>query len=630
MNPFRRVPLRTLLALVVLATTGSFVVFAGWQAESVRRNHREAITRQNVDIVRAVSGAVDGDVRSSLNALSVLATLDVLQSPQALDAFADAALRLVRTQAHWHAVLLADGRGRELMNVAERHPRQASGQPVPWARAVLASGMTSISGLLEEPGEPGHYFIIATPVLRDDTRFVLGAMISTERLSGVLRSQAIETERVLALIDADLRIMARTRDEARRIGGPPSPDFAEAAQRMDEGSWESVLLEGTPAYAALKRSPLTSWTVGLGVPQERINGPLRANMTRLIAVGIIVLIVGTWSVLLLARGIVPALDKAGHAANALARDEPLPPLQSRIAEVARLFEGMHDAEQTLRARRQERDDAERRRARAAEEREAALRAEQHARQDAEHANRLKDEFLMAVSHELRTPLTAIRGWARMLQSGQIAEAQRLRAVETIDRNAHALTQLVNDLLDVSQAGSGKLRLDIRHVRVQDVIGAALATIQPAAAARNISLAVHAEPAPLIVQADPDRLQQMIWNLVANAVKFTPPEGHVVVSAGRRDERVEIAVWDDGPGIDPAFLPYAFDAFRQGAAGLVRVHGGLGLGLAIVRQLTELHGGTVEAFNNPDGRGATFRLVLPVLAASLPPDPRTSHGGGVPA
>jgi signal transduction histidine kinase/ActR/RegA family two-component response regulator len=248
-----------------------------------------------------------------------------------------------------------------------------------------------------------------------------------------------------------------------------------------------------------------------------------------------------------------------------------------------------------------------------EERAALLQRERAARTEAEKVNRMKDEFLMTVSHELRTPLTAIYGWARMLVTGQIRDEQKQRAIETIERNAQAQTQLVNDLLDVSRAISGKVRLDIQSVDLAAVISAAVDSIQPAAQAKGIRVETDLDPAAGPLPGDPARLQQVVWNLLSNAIKFTPTEGRVWIRLARHADHFEIVVGDTGTGIAPEFAPYVFDRFRQGHAGTTRQYGGLGLGLAIVRHLVELHGGTVSAESGGAGCGATFRVLLPLVS-----------------
>jgi CheY-like chemotaxis protein/nitrogen-specific signal transduction histidine kinase len=234
------------------------------------------------------------------------------------------------------------------------------------------------------------------------------------------------------------------------------------------------------------------------------------------------------------------------------------------------------------------------------------------RTQAEAANRMKDEFLATVSHELRTPLNAILGWSQMLNAGRLDAPAMEKALTTIERNAKAQTQLIDDLLDVSRIITGKLRLNIRAVDLPSVLMAAVDAARPAAEAKEIRLQTLLDPQAGPISGDPDRLQQVIWNLLSNAVKFTPKGGRVQVRLERINSHIEIVVSDTGIGIDEEFLPHVFDRFRQLDGSKTRRHGGLGLGLAIVRQLVELHGGTVLAENNREGQGAVFTVKLPLL------------------
>ncbi len=255
-------------------------------------------------------------------------------------------------------------------------------------------------------------------------------------------------------------------------------------------------------------------------------------------------------------------------------------------------------------------------------------AEQRARAAADDANRLKDEFLATVSHELRTPLNAILGWARMVNSGAVEEpGKKARATEIIERNAVAMTQLIEDLLDVSRIISGKMRLEIESVDLGKVVEAAIESIRPAALAKEISLRPIIEPAPGPLLGDPNRLQQVVWNLLSNAVKFTQRRGRVEIVVRRNGSSVEVTVRDDGAGIDPAFAPYVFDRFRQADGTITRSHGGLGLGLAITRQLVEMHGGSIVAASEGLGRGATFTVTLPITAMHPLTDGKTALAAG---
>jgi len=234
-----------------------------------------------------------------------------------------------------------------------------------------------------------------------------------------------------------------------------------------------------------------------------------------------------------------------------------------------------------------------------------------ARKQTEEASRLKDEFLATVSHELRTPLTAVLGWSHLLRSGQLKGGDAERALETIERNARAQAQLIEDLLDVSRIVTGNLRLDVRPVEPASFIDPAVEALRPAAEAKGVRLQKVIDTGLSTVAGDPARLQQVVWNLLSNAVKFTPKGGRVQVRLERVDSHVEIAVSDTGAGIDPEFLPHVFERFRQADQKTTRAHGGLGLGLAIVRHLVELHGGTIDAESGGEGHGATFTVRLPV-------------------
>jgi PAS domain S-box-containing protein len=247
-----------------------------------------------------------------------------------------------------------------------------------------------------------------------------------------------------------------------------------------------------------------------------------------------------------------------------------------------------------------------------EERDRLLGREQEARATAEAANRAKDAFLATVSHELRTPLSPILAWTSMLRQRTLAEGQTEKALATIERNARAQAQLIEDLLDVSRIVSGKMRLEVRPTDLATVIHAAIDVVGPAADAKEIRMEVVLDTQTGPIAGDPARLQQVVWNLLSNAVKFTPKRGRIQIVLERVNSHVEIAVSDTGQGLDPRFLPHIFERFRQADSTTSRMHGGLGLGLAIVRHIVELHGGTVHAESPGPGQGATFTVKLPLV------------------
>jgi PAS domain S-box-containing protein len=230
----------------------------------------------------------------------------------------------------------------------------------------------------------------------------------------------------------------------------------------------------------------------------------------------------------------------------------------------------------------------------------------------QEAGRLKDEFLATLSHELRTPLNAILGYARMIRAGIVAPERHQKAVETIERNATSLTQIVEDVLDVSRIISGKMRLNVQPVNVPDVVRSAVEAVLPAADAKGVRIDMILDPAAGPISGDPERLHQVVWNLMSNAVKFTSRHGRVHVRVERVDSHVEVVVSDTGVGIPRNFVPHIFERFRQADAGTTRERGGLGLGLSITRQLVEMHGGTIDATSAGEGKGATFRVRLPLM------------------
>jgi signal transduction histidine kinase len=239
-----------------------------------------------------------------------------------------------------------------------------------------------------------------------------------------------------------------------------------------------------------------------------------------------------------------------------------------------------------------------------------------ARREAEEANRMKDAFLASLSHELRTPINAVLGWAHMLMKGQVADASRARAIETIYRNAVAQQRLVSDILDVSQITAGTLQLNVAPVSLAALAESALDAARPSAVARRMTLAAEIDPSLPAIAADEQRLSQVVANLLDNAIKFSPEGGRVSLRVARGEGGVELTVEDNGPGIAPRFLPHIFEQFRQADASTTREHGGLGLGLAIVRRIVELHGGSVTAANRPGGSGAVFTVRLPAGVTAL--------------
>ena len=588
---FRRpVGLRWIAVALTLSIVAPLGVVSALTIQRTWRRQIANVNRQNVATARAVSVAIDTDVETTTAALDVFGALHALDVPD-IAAFDSLARRLIVRKPDWSALLLGDANGRIVAVAPEADVDEAASFATGWARNVIATRKPVVSTLFTMPGVPGHFLMIGVPVVRDGmVKLALGARVRADSLSAILRQQQTPPNGAVALLDAANVIVARTQQQEAYVGTRATQSFIEEVARTPEGSWQTRNREGTRVYAAFSRSALTGLTAALSLPEDEVDGPVVRTLWILAAAWLVILSIGTALGLIVGQVIVRAMRSASQSAMALARGEAVTPAPSRITEINDLSTGLQLAAQMLEARNRERDEA----------------------------SRLKDEFLMTVSHELRTPLTAIYGWARMLSTGQIRDSQRPRAIDAIERNAAALQQLVNDLLDVSRVVSGRLRLDVGTVSPPDVIGAAIDAIRPAAHARNITVVTTAADADLTVLGDPGRLQQVFWNLLSNAVRFTPAGGRIDIHVARLTDQVEITVRDTGPGVEAAFLPHAFERFRQAASGTTRAHGGLGLGLAIVRHLIEPHGGTVEASNNTPPPGATFRITLPARPAAAAP------------
>jgi signal transduction histidine kinase/CheY-like chemotaxis protein len=292
-----------------------------------------------------------------------------------------------------------------------------------------------------------------------------------------------------------------------------------------------------------------------------------------------------------------ALEREAQQLRAVAR------LQQRATALEHELERRRNLEQALRLALDERERSER-------ARESLLAREQLARTDAESASRLKDEFLAVLSHEMRTPLNAILGWAQIINESVTDLPTMRRGIDVIQRNAASQLHLVEDLLDVSRIITGRMVIRTDIVNLADVVNAAVDAVRPSAAGKNLALTLTIDPDVRPVVGDADRLRQCTWNLLSNAVKFTSANGHIDVRVVQLDELARIVVSDDGQGIGSEFLPHVFDRFRQADAGATRVHGGLGLGLAVVRYLVEAHGGSASAASEGHGCGATFTISLP--------------------
>ncbi len=731
------------------------MIYTSWDQQ------KTLVNRQNVERARAINAALDQEVQNTIAELRVLTSLEPID-PTDLQSFRRVAARMVELLPEWESVQLVDpATSTVLADTASPFGQASRLVGDDWVRAVRQTSSPAVSTAQRDPVTGTLYVSVGVPVMAGRRiQYVMGARLPVSQFSEVLRAQPTPPGCVVALMDSELTILARTTNEERYLGAKPTAQFAEAIRSGPEGYIQSRLLEGARSYSAHSTSSLTGWTIGLGMPASSIDGPILWSSGALIAVMAAIFTAGFLMVLFVHRRIVRTQVAAIDSARALARGEPLSLPDSPIVEFNDLSDGLRDAAAILERRLQERDMAEAERARAVEhleralageqaaraagernearlsvtlrsigeaviaadpegritmlnpvaqaltgwgepeaiglpidavfetvdeqtrrprpspldrltasgetasvpasytvlmsrdgrdipigdsvaairaadgtllgivvvfrdvtadrdgerQRAAALEREQAARRGAESLSRAKDEFVATVSHELRTPLNAIFGWVAMLKMGSLDETGRAKALDVIDRNTRVQAQLIEDLLDMARVIRGTIRLELRPVDLAVVLETALDTVKPAADARRVRMRVHAPRGVACVSGDPSRLQQVFWNLLSNAIKFSEAGDEVAVRLEAQGEEAVLSVNDTGAGIAPAFLPHVFDRFRQESSDVTREHAGLGLGLALVRHLAELHGGTVSAESGGKDLGATFIVRLPLMAA----------------
>lgn len=444
-------------------------------------------------------------------------------------------------------------------------------------------------------------------------------------LREIKRRSAAEDSLEQANAELEARVAARTADLSDANQSLRAEmklrEEAEAAEREQREWWRVTLSsigdavittdrEGCVNYLNGTAQALTQWTPeeAKGQPLDRVFNivneetrlPVESPITKVLREGIVVGL-ANHTALIAKDGGETSIDDSG----APIRDD-----QGEILGAVLIFRDISTQKQSERAREQ------------------LLVREQQAREQAEQANRLKDEFVATISHELRAPLNAILGWSRLLRGGKLDSEASAKAVETIERSAENQARLIEDLLDISRIITGKLQLEMRTIDSTAAARAALENVTPAAEAKGIQLISDLDSDTSFISGDADRLQQIIWNLLSNAIKFTPRGGLIKVRLMRDHSQAVISVRDTGQGIDPDFLPHVFDRFRQADSSSVRKHGGLGLGLAIVRHLVELHGGTISAHSDGIGHGATFTIRLPIAPLRVQAttfDPGTQTG-----
>ncbi len=607
-------PLRRRLFALTVAAILPLGLMAGFSLYALERRQAAQTERVGLELARSVANAVDAELRSSISMLEIFATTPTLDAGD-LAGFRERALRVTNARGDWVAIVLNDPEGRPLVDT-----RVAEGVAIPPVlekdsfERVVRTRAPAVGNLAEHSRDT-WLFAVRAPVIRDEVlRYVVTALVTPESVRDVLTRQQVPGDWVISIVDANGLRVARSRAHEENLGGHLSDTVQEVVNGGGaEGFGLAYTLENERIFTPYSRLPESGWIAVLGIPTALVDAATYRSVATYGGGILLSILLGAIGALWVARTITRPIAALGAAAEALGRRETPQLPATSIREIREVSGALTTAAEAL--------------AHGEVEREELLSKERHAREAAEAADRAKDEFMSVLSHELRTPLNAVYGWARMLQSNQLRDEKMIaRAKDAIVRNADVQVQLIDDLLDLSRITSGKMRLDVVRVDLQEVLQGALDAVRPAADAKMIRLHTAFDPEAGTVAGDPARLQQVVWNLLANAVKFTPRGGAVQLELQRASSYVQIVVTDTGEGIPPNMLAHVFERFRQGDSSSTRTHGGLGLGLTLVKHIVQLHGGTVVAESEGEGRGARFTVMLPV-GAEVPaePPPRVAPG-----
>jgi signal transduction histidine kinase len=598
-------PLRSHLVVLVVGTMIPVVAFSFFIFRQLTSHQQAAAERRLTQSAHDLAGLIDREMASTIRALQALARSERLERGDLASFYAELT-RAIPTQPSWNMVILLSPDGQQLLNT-----RYNAGEPLPAAnepesvRHVAATRRPGVGTLV-----PGRHGLLAFPVrvpvsYDDELRYVLTAVIEPGAVADLVAAQQFSDEEwTRTVIDSRGTVVARTRDPANFVGRPATPSFFERVRADRAGATRSVTLEGRPVYTGFSRAPLSDWTGIVVVPREVIDGPARRTQLGLAAVGGAMLLLSGSGAFVLSRRLARGIATASAAAADLAsgRTPRLP--ASPVAEIDSLGRALSQSAELLARHERDRNDH--------------LARADAARAEAEAASRAKDEFLAMLGHELRNPLAPIRTGVHLLTTLPPGDERVPSVHQTIERQVTHMTRLVDDLLDASRVARGLVRLDPRPLDLRAVVRDVADDFRPQFEAAGISLHATRQPdAPVPVDGDPTRLAQSLGNLLHNALKFTPSGGQVTVTLTTDPTHATLAVRDTGAGMAPDLLPRLFQPFSQGSQSLGRSSGGLGLGLALVRGLVSLHGGTVSAHSDGPTSGSTFTIRLPLTTKPIP-------------
>ncbi len=595
----KTVPLRRRLFLLaaagivplVLAVATGFFLLARHQADQARRGV--------LDITRALSTAVDAELRRTMSILEVLAaSLDV--DPRDLDAFSQRAARTLVMQPHWRNVVLSDLNGRHLVNLRRPEGTALADVTQRGSFEQVLRVEAPVVGNLRRNSRGEFVIPVRVPVLRDGRLlYVLTAALDPEAVLDIITRQNVPPDWVVVVVDEDGTRLARSRAHEQSLGTRVSPSLA---QSLGEGwrEWTGTThsSEGEEVFTAFVRLHDAPWTVAVGIPPGQLQAGARQFFGAFGGGVLASLLIAIGAALLIARSINRPISQLLRAAQAMGEGATHETTATPIREIQEVADALRrSAEQ---------------RAAAEAERNLVLQREQAARAEAEAASRAKDEFLAMLGHELRNPLGAISNAATVLEREPSDGANAASAKHIITRQVAHLARLTDDLLDAGRALTGKIVLRPQPLDLAAIAAQSLGTLKSAKRTGRHTIVQDLQPA--WVRADPIRLDQIIGNLVVNAVKYTPAGGTIRVSVRRESDDAVLRVADDGIGLAPELAARAFDLFVQGDRDLDRSQGGLGIGLTLVRRLAQMHGGSASVYSAGIDRGSEFTVRLPAIEA----------------
>ena len=611
-RPVRPTPLSRHLVLLV---AGMLLPMVGLTTAVVLRlasNERQAMTRRLVHSARLLSANLDNEMWGTIRTLNALAASEHLDDGN-LAAFYGEAKLVSQTQPTWLAVGLMTPSREQLVNTTHEWGTQLGAVTDPDSmERVVESNAPVVSDLASDRPGVGLSFAVRIPVVRDGAiRYVLSAILTPQSLTNIVASQLPpEEEWTRTIVDRQGVVVARTRDPERHVGQASPKQFMGHIYQAMEDVYKDTTMERFDGYVAFSRAAFSGWTTAVVVPVEAVEGPVRQSILAIAGIGLIVLLISGAGAVLLSRRLSRGFAAAAAAADALAHGRQPRIEASAVAEVVRLGEALERSAELLGQRERERD-------------EHLMRAEA-ARADAETANRAKDEFVAMLGHELRNPLSPIVTALELLELRGMAES---REVVIIRRQVQHMVRLVDDLLDVSRITRGLVHLERQPVEIANVVARAVEMASPLLEQRQHALAVDVPVTGMEVYGDPDRLAQVVANLLTNAAKYTPPGGSIRVRGYVEDGEIVLSVRDNGQGLSAELLPRVFNLFVQGPRSADRREGGLGVGLTLVRSLVAAHDGRVEAHSDGPGKGSTFVVRLP--ASVQGPRAGTADAGDAP-